>query len=132
VDRFRPAAVILDPITGLSNLGNANDIGAMLTRVIGHLKNLSVTSIFTSLTAPAEFPERSEVGVSSLMDAWILIGMVESEGERRRRLYVLKSRGMAHSNRVRELVLSRRGLRLDDVDKGIAATTGGRGPGKRP
>jgi circadian clock protein KaiC len=132
VDRFRPAAVILDPITGLSNLGNANDIGAMLTRVIGHLKNLSVTSIFTSLTAPAEFPERSEVGVSSLMDAWILIGMVESEGERRRRLYVLKSRGMAHSNRVRELVLSRRGLRLDDVDKGVAAPVSGRGPGKRP
>ena len=130
VDRFRPAAVIVDPVTGLANLGSANDIGAMLTRIIGHLKNLNVTSVFTSLTAPGEFPERSEVGVSSLMDSWILVHMVESAGERRRRLCVLKSRGMAHSNQVRELVMSRRGLRLVDAAEGPAVPSGGRGPGK--
>jgi circadian clock protein KaiC len=132
VDRFRPAAVVVDPITGLGNLGSSNDVGSMLTRIIGHLKNLNVTSVFTSLTAPAEFPERSEAGISSFMDAWILIRMVEAANERHRRLYVIKSRGMAHSNRVRELVLSRRGVRLADVAGGPAAPASGRGPGKKP
>ena len=131
VDRFRPAGVIIDPITGLGGLGNENDIRSMLTRIIGHLKNLNVTSVFTSLTGPGESSEQSEVGVSSLMDTWILIRMVESANERLRRLIVIKSRGTAHSSRFRELVLSRRGIRLGDVDGGLAAPTGGRGTRKR-
>jgi len=133
LDRFRPAAVVIDPITGLGGLGSENDIRAMLTRIVGHLKNLNITSVFTSLTGPGESTEQSEVGVSSLMDTWILIRMVESaNNERLRRIIVIKSRGTAHSSRVKELVLSRQGISLDDVGKGIAAPVGGRGPGKRP
>jgi circadian clock protein KaiC len=132
VDRFRPAVVIVDPITGLGSLGNENDIRAMLTRVVGHLKNLNVTSLFTSLTGPAASAEQSEVGVSSLMDAWILIRMVESGGQRLRRLVIIKSRGMAHSGRLQELVLSRRGLRLVDVAEGLTAPVGGPGAGDEP
>ncbi|MCK7518245.1 MAG: hypothetical protein MZV64_11255 [Ignavibacteriales bacterium] len=105
LDRFRPAAVVIDPITGLGGLGSENDIRAMLTRIVGHLKNLNITSIFTSLTGPGESSEQSEVGVSSLMDTWILIRMVESaNNERLRRIIVIKSRGTAHSSRVKELV----------------------------
>ncbi|HMA53977.1 MAG TPA: ATPase domain-containing protein, partial [Acidobacteriota bacterium] len=132
VERFQPSAVIVDSITGLGGIGSENDIRSMLTRIVGHLKNLNVTGIFTSLTAPGESFGQSEVGVSSLMDAWILIRMVEAANERLRRLYILKSRGMAHSSRVRELLLSRRGLRLADVAEGPAAQAGGRGPGSKP
>lgn len=132
VDRFRPAAVVIDPITGLGSLGSENDIRSMLTRIIGHLKNLNTTALFTSLTALGESLEQSEVGVSSLMDTWILMHTVESANEQLRRFSIRKSRGMAHSTRVKELVLSRRGIRLVDVDKGIAAPAGGRGPRKRP
>lgn len=132
VDRFRPAAAIIDPITGLGGIGNENDVRAMLTRIVGHLKNLNVTSIFTSLTGSGESIAHSELSVSSLMDAWILICMVESAGDRVRRLSIIKSRGMAHSNRLRELVLSRRGLRLVDVPEGLVAPVSGRCAGKKP
>jgi len=132
VDRFRPAAAVIDPITGLSGLGNENDIRSVLTRIVGHLKNLNVTSVFTGLTGPGESGEQSQVGVSSLMDAWILLRMVESANERLRRLSVVKSRGTAHSSRVKELVLSRRGLRLVDVAGSSAAPVSGRGPRKKP
>ena len=76
--------------------------------------------------------EHSEVGVSSLMDTWLLLRMVESAGERVRRLSILKSRGMAHSNRLREFVLSRRGIRLVDMPEGPAAAMSGRAAGKKP
>ena len=93
----------------------------MLTRVIDFLKSQGITAIFTSLTSGASALEQSEVGVSSLMDTWLLLSMVQSASERNRVLYLLKSRGMAHSNQMREFVLSDKGIDLVDVYTGPGA-----------
>ncbi|HTY61426.1 MAG TPA: circadian clock protein KaiC [Acidobacteriota bacterium] len=115
VTKFKPDGVVMDPVTNLTSIGDTAEIKAMLTRLIDFLKNQGVTSIYTSLTSGASAPEQSEVGVSSLMDTWLLVKVLESDGERNRLLYVLKSRGMAHSNQVREFVLSNDGIQLLDV-----------------
>ncbi len=88
---------------------------AMLARVIDFLKNDGITTVFTSLTEGGSSLEQTDVGISSLMDTWLLVRMIESSGERNRLLYVLKSRGMAHSNQMREFVLSDSGINLLDV-----------------
>ena len=112
---FRPAAVVMDPVTNLMNVGESAEIKAMLTRVIDFLKNEGATSLFTSLTTGGSDLEQSEVGISSLMDTWLLVRVLETNGERNRLLYVLKSRGMAHSNQMREFQLYDEGIRLVDV-----------------
>jgi circadian clock protein KaiC len=93
-------------------------LDAMLTRLIDFLKNQGVTTLFTSLTEGGQTAEQSEVGVSSLMDTWLLLRHVETGAERNRLLFVLKSRGMAHSNQVREFVLTDNGIQLRDVYSG--------------
>jgi circadian clock protein KaiC len=87
----------------------------MLTRLVDFLKTQGITSIFTSLTAGGGPLEASEVDVSSLMDTWLVLVSIEVGGERNRALYVLKSRGMEHSNQIREFLLTDDGLRLLDV-----------------
>ena len=87
----------------------------MLTRMIDFLKNHGITAVFTSLTEGGNAAEQSEVGVSSLMDTWLLARNIEAAGERNRLLSVLKSRGMAHSNQVREFLLTDQGIQLADV-----------------
>jgi circadian clock protein KaiC len=87
----------------------------MLMRLIDYLKSRQITCIFTSLTESADDVGQSEVGVSSLIDTWLLLRFLESSGERNRALYILKSRGMAHSNQVREFVMSEHGVDLVDV-----------------
>jgi len=121
VTEFRPEALVMDPITNLSAIGDDAEIKGMLTRVIDFLKNQSVTTIFTSLTSGGSAIEQSEVGVSSLMDTWLLLNMIQSASERNRVLYLLKSRGMAHSNQMREFVLSNKGIDLVDVYVGPGA-----------
>ena len=79
------------------------------------MKNKQITTVFTSLTGAGSASEQSEVGISSLMDTWILLRNIETDGERNRLLYILKSRGMAHSNQVREFILSDYGIQLRDV-----------------
>jgi circadian clock protein KaiC len=120
VESIRPAAVVLDPITNFAAVGNTGEVKIMLTRVIDFLKGAGITALFTSLTQGSE-PiqlERTDEGVSSLIDTWLLLQMVQSAGERNRLLYILKSRGMAHSNQVRELVLDDEGIHLTDVYTG--------------
>ena len=112
---FGPSAVVLDPVTNLTSVGDPYEIQAMLTRLIDFLKSSNITSVFNSLTAGSDGLERSEAGISSLMDVWLLVRMLEANGERNRLLYVLKSRGMAHSNQMREFELSDEGIRLMDV-----------------
>ena len=87
----------------------------MLVRTVDFLKNMGVTALFTSLTGGGHALEQSDAGISSLMDTWILVRMAESANERNRLLYVLKSRGMAHSKQMREFELSGEGIRLLDV-----------------
>jgi circadian clock protein KaiC len=111
VDEFKPQVVIVDPITNLVS-ANLNEVHAMLMRLLDFLKDRQITAMFTTLTANRGDEEQTEVGISSLTDTWILLRDLEVNGERNRCLYVLKSRGMAHSNQIREFVLSRTGVHL--------------------
>lgn len=115
VNDFKPEAITMDPITNLTMISEGDESKAMLIRLIDFLKNLGITSIFTSLTTGGQNLEQSEVGISSLMDTWLQVRMIESSGERNRLIYVLKSRGMAHSNQMREFQLTDAGIRLVDV-----------------
>ena len=113
--RVRPAVVAVDPISNLTFESNNADIKPVLMRLIDFLKVEHVTGLFTSLMDTGDALEDSGVGISSLMDTWILLRKVEHNGERNRTLYVLKSRGMAHSNQVREFVLRDDGIDLIEV-----------------
>jgi circadian clock protein KaiC len=112
VDEFKPSAAIVDPLTNLLRIGEESEVSAALMKLIDKLKVLQVTGFFTSLTRGGDALESTEVGVSSLMDTWLLLRDIESSGERNRGLYVLKSRGMAHSNQIREFHLSDQGVKL--------------------
>ena len=126
VEEFDPHVVVVDPVTNLMSVGTLGEVGAMLTRLIDFFKSRATTAIFTSLTSGRDAPEQTRVGVSSLMDTWMLLRFLEENGERNRGLYVLKSRGMAHSNQVRELVMSDRGIELVEVyDAGSAGVLTG-------
>lgn len=115
IQEIEPTVVIIDPITNLTTIGQAIEVQLMLTRLIGFLKERGITSLFTSLIAGGHAVAQSEVGISSLIDTWILLRDMESGGERNRVVEVLKSRGMAHSNQIREFVFTARGIRLLDV-----------------
>jgi circadian clock protein KaiC len=115
IKEIKPTAVVFDPITNLTTIGTELEVKSTLTRLIDFLKLHNITSLFTSLTSGAAMENNTDVGVSSLMDTWILLRNAESSGERNRCLYVLKSRGMAHSNQVREFVMSNNGIDLIDV-----------------
>ena len=91
----------------------------MLMRLIDFLKSKQITAMFTSLTSGGNALEQSEVGVSSIMDTWLLLRDVELGGERNRVMYILKSRGMAHSNQLREFLLTDHGIELEDVYIGL-------------
>jgi circadian clock protein KaiC len=115
IDDFRPDVVIVDPITAFLDSGSEGDSTSLLMRIIDLLKSRNVTAVFTNLTHAGGALERSEVGVSSLIDTWLLLRDIELGGERNRGLYVLKSRGMAHSNQIREFLLTEGGVELRDV-----------------
>jgi circadian clock protein KaiC len=125
VNDFAPSAVVVDPVSNLVNVGTTQEAHAMLLRLIDFLKMRKTTGVFVSLTSGDQSPETTDVGISSLMDTWLLLRNIEAGGERNRALYVLKSRGMAHSNQVREFVLSDRGVQLIDVYVGPAGVLTG-------
>jgi circadian clock protein KaiC len=112
---FQPAVVIVDPITSLLVAGTDSETKGMVTRLIDFLKGSQVTSFFTSLTHGGHALQQSEIAMSSLMDSWLLLEDFEGNGERNRVLYVLKARGMAHSNQVREFLISSQGIDLVDA-----------------
>jgi circadian clock protein KaiC len=112
---FKPAVVIVDPITSLLYAGADYETKGMVTRLIDLLKAGQVTSLFTSLTHSGNVLQQREIAMSSLMDSWLLLQDFEGNGERNRVLYVLKARGMAHSNQVREFLISSRGIDLVDA-----------------
>jgi circadian clock protein KaiC len=115
ITEYEPAVVVIDPITNFLAVGDELQTKSMLTRLIDLLKLKQITTMFTSLTSAGTELEDSEVGVSSLMDAWLLVKNIESNGERNRGLYILKARGIAHSNQVREFVVTDRGIELVDA-----------------
>jgi len=112
---FKPAVVIVDPMTSLLIAGSESETKAMVTRLIDFLKNQQISSLFTSLTHAGNPLQQSEIAISSLMDSWLLLKDIEGNGERNRVLYVLKARGMAHSNQSREFLISDRGIDLVDA-----------------
>ncbi|HJP95368.1 MAG TPA: circadian clock protein KaiC [Pyrinomonadaceae bacterium] len=115
IEEYDPAVVVVDPITNFLAIGDIIETKSMLTRMIDFFKTKGITAMFTSLTSAESELEDSNVDVSSLMDTWILVKNIETNGERNRGLYILKARGIAHSNQVRELVLTDRGIELIDV-----------------
>lgn len=112
VDQFKPRVVVIDPITNLISGDGDREIQSMLMRLIDFLKGNQITALFTSLTVSGKHAEQSEVGISSLIDTWIVLRELEENGERNRGLYVVKSRGMSHSNQIREFLLTDSGVRL--------------------
>ena len=112
---YKPHVVIIDPITSLMDLGTSSEGKGMVTRLIDYLKAGQITSLFTSLTPGGQAPQQSEAIMSSLMDAWLLLQDFEGNGERNRVLYVLKARGMAHSNQIREFLISNHGIDVVDA-----------------
>src|SRR5262249_8507551 len=115
IQSFKPTAVVLDPITNYLALGDDLEGKSMLIRLIDFLKSNGITALFTSLTHGGGANEASTVGVSSLIDTWLLLQDIEANGERNRGLYIIKSRGMAHSNQIREFLLTSKGAELLDV-----------------
>jgi circadian clock protein KaiC len=115
VQEARPGVVIIDPLSNLSTIGSYSEVMATLLRLIDYLKAQQITTLFTSLVSNGEAENETHLGVSSLMDTWLSLRNLEINGERNRGLYVLKSRGMSHSNQIREFLLSDDGVRLVDV-----------------
>jgi circadian clock protein KaiC len=115
INKFKPSIVILDPINGFMIGEIQTEVKNMLVRLVDFLKMKRITAFFTSLTPAGENLENSDVYVSSLIDTWLLLRDIEIGGERNRGLYVLKSRGMAHSNQIREFKLTNNGIELLDV-----------------
>jgi circadian clock protein KaiC len=118
IAEFEPGAVILDPISNLIDSGTPQDARSMLLRLVDFLKGKRITALFTHLTSGGSPLEATDVGISSLIDTWLLLRDIESAGERNRGLYVLKSRGMKHSNQIREFLITPDGIRLEDVYAG--------------
>lgn len=115
IQQFKPTTVILDPITNLITVGTVSDIKSMLIRLIDFLQKEQITVLFTALTLNTTINENTDEGVSSLVDAWLMVRDIEFNGERNRGMYIMKSRGMKHSNQVREFVIDDSGLELVDV-----------------
>ena len=119
VRRFKPKTVILDPITNLITVGSVSEVKSMLIRLIDFLQTEQITVMFTALSLSTIVTEQTDEGVSSLVDVWLLVRDIESNGERNRGMYIMKSRGMKHSNQVREFIITDKGLDLVDVYLGM-------------
>jgi circadian clock protein KaiC len=122
---FQPRVVVMDPITSLMDSGTASECRAMVTRLVDYLKAGQVTTLFTSLTQGGHTLQQSEAAMSSLMDSWLLLQDIEGNGERNRLLYVLKARGMSHSNQIREFLISDHGVDLVDAYIGVSGVLTG-------
>ncbi|RYG22077.1 MAG: circadian clock protein KaiC [Chitinophagaceae bacterium] len=115
IKKFKPSAIVLDPITNLVTIGSIGEVKTMLIRLIDYLQAEQITVMFTALSINNAINEQTDEVVSSLVDAWIRIRDIEDNGERNRGLYIMKSRGMKHSNQIREFVITDKGLDLVDV-----------------
>ena len=125
VNEFKPDVVILDPINTFVVGDKELEVKTLLMRIVDFLKVNQITALFTSLTSAACSAESSDVGISSLIDTWLLLRDIELNGERNRGMYVLKSRGMANSNQIREFVLTNHGVELRDVYVGASGVLTG-------
>ncbi len=123
IDRFQPALVVIDPLSALR--GPVAELQATMLRLVDMLKSRGITAVFTSLREDGGLDQDNVIGVSSLMDAWVKLLNVEANGERSRTLYVIKARGMRHSNQVREFTMSSDGIALVEAYIGPAGVLTG-------
>jgi circadian clock protein KaiC len=117
ITSYKPSVIIVDPISNLIASGAISEVKSMLVRLIDFIKMNQITAMFTDLIS-GEFSESTNVGVSSLMDCWILLKTLENNGERNRGIYVLKARGMKHSNQIREFIITSKGINVIDAYTG--------------
>lgn len=115
INKVKPHIVVLDPIDAFVIGGNQTEVKIMLLRLVDFLKMRNITAFFASLSSAGENQELTDMSISSLIDTWLLLRDIEIGGERNRGLYILKSRGMAHSNQIREFILTDHGIELLDV-----------------
>lgn len=125
VNDFKPKVVILDPINTFVVGDKDIEVKTMLMRIVDFLKSNHITALFTSLTANGTALEHTDTGISSIIDTWLLLRDIELNGERNRGMYVLKSRGMANSNQIREFVLTNHGVELREVYIGTSGVLTG-------
>jgi circadian clock protein KaiC len=118
INTFKPKVVIVDPLNSFVIGGNATEVKLMLMRLVDFLKMKEITGLFTNLTAGGGMLEQTDIAISSLIDSWLLLRDIEIGGERNRGLYILKSRGMSHSNQIREFLITDHGIELRDVYAG--------------
>ena len=120
IKEFKPDTIIIDPISNLISVGSEHEVRSMLVRLIDMLKANNITALFTSLNKQNEGfrPDLAEESVSSLVDTWITVRDMEGVGERNRGIFIIKSRGMGHSNQVREFIISANGIELLNVEIG--------------
>jgi len=111
---FEPSLVVMDPISDLIGAGRGDEVSAMLTREIDYLKGRGITALFAGLSSGDDL-EGSDQQIAALIDTWLLVKTIEGNGERNRALYILKSRGMAHSNQIREFLITDQGIEFADV-----------------
>jgi len=116
IEGFDPAIVVIDPISNLLAAASAMEVRSMLSRLIDYMKMKGITALCTDLNSGSGIvDQQTDIGISSLVDTWLLLQVSESFGERNRCLYILKSRGMEHSSQIREFILTDNGARLVDV-----------------
>ncbi len=115
IKELQPSIVVVDPVTGLLHAGTPFETRSILFRLIDFLKEKQITAVLTTLTSSPVGLEQTEIDISSLVDAWLLLRDIESGGERNRGIYILKARGLAHSNQIREFLLTNHGIELREV-----------------
>jgi circadian clock protein KaiC len=125
INDFKPSAVLVDPLNSFVSFDNAAEARSLAMRLIDYLKVRQVTAMLTNLTNGTQTIEQSDIFISSLIDTWILLRDIELGGERNRGIYILKSRGMAHSNQIREFLITEKGIKLRDVYVGMAGVLTG-------
>ncbi|KQX15352.1 circadian clock protein KaiC [Flavobacterium sp. Root420] len=120
IKEFAPTTIIIDPISNLITVGSEHEVRSMLVRLIDMLKAHNITALFTSLNKQTDNfrPDLAEESVSSLVDTWITVRDMEGIGERNRGIFIIKARGMGHSNQVREFIITNKGIELLDVELG--------------
>lgn len=115
IENFKPSAVVVDPVSNLQSGGTLDESTNMLIRLIDYLRMKKITALMVSLTSGRNVMEATDEGLSSMVDSWLLLRDVETNGERNRLLYILKARGIAHSNQVREFLITSKGVKLVDA-----------------
>jgi circadian clock protein KaiC len=120
IKSYKPTTIIIDPISNLISVGTEHEVRSMLVRLIDMLKANNITALFTSLNKQTDTvrPDLAEESVSSLVDTWITVRDMEGVGERNRGIFIVKARGMGHSNQVREFIITEKGIELLDVELG--------------